>query len=60
MSVTERVWNALTFKLEDKVSRRTGALKSQQQKLDQLTERVIRLEARLDLLTRGAAARRIK
>jgi len=48
------------IKLEDKVSRQTEALKGQQQKIEDLTERVIRLEVQLDLLTRAAAARRLK
>ena len=62
MSITERVWGALTsmIKLEDKVSRQTEALKGQQQKIEDLTERVIRLEVQLEMLTRAAAARRLK
>ena len=52
MGVTDRVWGALTamVKLEDRVSRQSEALKSQQAKIEQLTERVIRLEARLEML----------
>jgi len=61
MSITDRVWAALTsmIKLEDKVSRQADALKSQQAKIEDLTARVIRLEAQLDLLTRAAAIKRI-
>ena len=57
MGVTERVWAALTsmIKLEDKVTRQTEALKAQQTKIEDLTSRVIRLEAQLELLT-GADA----
>jgi len=62
MSVTDRVWGALTsmIKLEDKVSRQAEALKAQQTKIEDLTSRVIRLEAQLELLTGAALVRRLK
>lgn len=62
MGVTDRVWAALTamIKLEDKVTRQAEALKSQQSKIEDLTSRVIRLEAQLELLTRAAVARKLK
>jgi cell division protein FtsB len=62
MSVTERVWAALTsmIKLEDKVTRQSEALKMQQQKLEELTGRVIRLEAQLELLTGAALVKRLR
>ena len=61
MSVTDKVWGALTsvIKLEDKVTRQSEALKSQQQKIEGLTERVIRLETQLELLTGSAIVRRL-
>ena len=61
MGVAERVWSALTamIKLEDKVSRQSEAIKSQQSKIEDLTERVIRLEAQLELLTSAAIIKRI-
>ena len=61
MSVTERVWSALTamIKLEDKVSRQNDAIRSQQNKIEDLTERVIRLEAQLELLTSAAVVKRL-
>lgn len=61
MGVTERVWGALTamIKLEDRVTRQSDALKSQQAKIENLTERVIRLEAQLELLTSAALAKRL-
>lgn len=61
MGVAERVWSALTamIKLEDKVSRQSEAIKSQQTKIEDLTERVIRLEAQLELLTSAAMIRRL-
>ena len=62
MSVTDRVWSALTsiIKLEDRVNRQAEAMKAQQQKIEDLTGRVIRLEAQLELLTGAAVVKRIK
>lgn len=62
MSVADRVWAALTamIKLEDKVTRQASALKEQQLKIEHLTERVIRLETQLELLTGAAVIKRLK
>ena len=62
MSVADRVWNALTaiIKLEDKVTRQASALDDQQAKIEDLTARVIRLEAQLELLTGAAMIKRLK
>ncbi|MDP1645956.1 MAG: hypothetical protein Q8K35_03645 [Thiobacillus sp.] len=62
MGVTERVWGALTamIKLEDKVDRQAEAMKLQQQKIEDLTGRVIRLEAQLELLTSAAMIKKLK
>ncbi|WP_428418473.1 hypothetical protein [Methylibium sp.] len=62
MGVTDRVWGALTsmIKLEDKVNRQSDAMKLQQQKIEDLTGRVIRLEAQLELLTTAAVVKRLK
>src|SRR5665213_2962191 len=56
-----KVWGALTsmIKLEDKVDRQAEAMKSQQSKIEDLTGRVIRLEAQLELLTSAALTRRL-
>jgi hypothetical protein len=61
MGVTERVWGALTsmIKLEDRVVRQSEAIKAQQVKIENLTERVIRLEAQLELLTSAALMKRL-
>jgi CII-binding regulator of phage lambda lysogenization HflD len=61
MSVTDKVWGALTsmIKLEDKVTRQADAMKSQQQRIEDLTGRVIRLETQLDMLMRAAVVKRI-
>ena len=61
MGVTERVWGALTamIKLEDKVTRQNEAIKMQQAKIENLTERIIRLEAQLDLLAGAAVVKKL-
>jgi cell division protein FtsB len=62
MGVTDRVWAALTamIKLEDKVAHQTEALKSQQRKIEDLTARVIRMEAQLELLAGAAMIKKLK
>ena len=62
MSITERVWGALTsmIKLEDKVVRQSEIIKAQQTKLENLTERLIKLETTIELLIRASEYKRIK
>jgi CII-binding regulator of phage lambda lysogenization HflD len=62
MSITSKVWGALAsmIKLEDKVKSQSEAMKSQQTKIENLTERVIRLETQLEMLMRAAEIRRIQ
>lgn len=62
MSVTGRVWGALSamIKLEDNVTRQAEAIRAQQSKIEDLTGRVIRLEAQLELLTGAAMVKRLK
>ena len=54
MGVTDKVWDALTtvIKMNDKVMSLAGTVKEQQLKIEGLTERVIRLEATLELMMR--------
>ena len=61
MGVTERVWGALTsmIKLEDKVVRQGEVIKAQQAKIENLTERMIRIETMLELLMRASERKRI-
>lgn len=62
MGITERVWGALTamIKLEDKVLRQGDAIKSQQVKIENLTERMIRLETTIELMIRASERKQIK
>ena len=51
MGVTERMWDALAkvIRMDDKVERLAGTVKDQQIKIENLTERVIRLETALEI-----------
>lgn len=62
MGVTDRVWSALTsmIKLEEKVVRQSETIKTQQHKIENLTERVIRLETTLELLMRASEIKKLK
>jgi hypothetical protein len=62
MSITDKVWDALTsmIKLEEKVKSQSEAMKAQQLKIENLTERVIRLESHLKLFMRAAEVKRLK
>lgn len=62
MGVTERVWGALTamIKLEDKVVRQGEVIKAQQTKIENLTERMIRMETTIELLMHASEQKRIK
>ncbi len=64
MGVTDKMWDALTtvIKMNDKVERLAGTVVAQQIKIENLTERVIRLEAALEiaLAVRQNPARRVE
>jgi hypothetical protein len=62
MGLTDKMWGALTsmIKLEDKVNRQADAMKLQQMRIEDLTGRVIRLEAQLELLTGAAFVKRLQ
>ena len=51
MAITDKMWDALTtvIKMNDKVEGLAGTAKSQQEKIENLTERVIRLETALEI-----------
>lgn len=60
MSVAEKMWDAITtvIKMNDKVERVAAAMKAQQDKIENLTERVIRLETALEIaLSRSSVAK---
>ena len=51
MSVADKMWDAITtvIKMNDKVERMAATSVAQQQKIESLTERVIRLETALEI-----------
>lgn len=57
MGVTDKMWDAITtvIKMNDKVERVAETIKYQQQKIENLTERVIRLETALEIALSGNA-----
>ncbi len=62
IGVTDKLWDALTtvIKMSDNMVSLNGSVKAQQAKVEGLTERVIRLEATLELLLRtGGGARKL-
>ncbi|OGA10999.1 MAG: hypothetical protein A3H33_05390 [Betaproteobacteria bacterium RIFCSPLOWO2_02_FULL_65_20] len=63
MGVTDKMWDAITtvIKMNDKVERVAAAMVAQQQKIEGLTERVIRLETALEIaLSRGGSEKRVR
>lgn len=56
MGVADKMWDAITtvIKMNDKVERMAATIVTQQQKIETLTERMIRLETLLEIgLTMG-------
>ena len=51
MSLTEKMWDAITrvIRMDDKVERLAGTVKEKQTRIENLTERVIRLETALEI-----------
>ena len=64
MGITEKMWDAITtvIKMNDKVERLAATVKAQQDKIENLTGRMIRLETALEIALVGkpSAARRIR
>ena len=60
MSVGDKMWDAVTtvIRMNDRVERMAATIVSQQQKIESLTERVIRLETALEIGLARAAARK--
>lgn len=63
MGVTDKMWDAITtvIKMNDKVERMAATMVAQQQKIESLTERVIRLETALEIaLSRGGSEKLVR
>jgi hypothetical protein len=61
MSATERMWDAFTtmIKLKDKVISHGDNLRRHQDKIENLTERIIRLETQLDMMMSAAVVKKL-
>ena len=61
MGLTERVWDAFarTIKLADKVEQLTATITKQQNHIEDLTGRVIRLETALELALGARRSKRV-
>lgn len=63
MGVTDKMWDAITtvIKMNGKVERMAATMVTQQQKIESLTERVIRLETALEIaLSRGGSGKLVR
>ncbi len=63
MGVTDKMWDGSTtvIKMNDKVERMAATMVTQQQKIESLTERVIRLETALEIaLSRGGSQKLVR
>ncbi len=62
MGVTEKMWDAVArvIRMDDKVERLAGTVKEQQQRIEGLTERVIRLETALEIAMAAQGIKRIE
>jgi hypothetical protein len=51
MGIPDKMWDAITtvIKMNDKIERMAGTMKSQQEKIENLTGRLIRLETALEI-----------
>jgi hypothetical protein len=60
MSITDKMWDGITrvIRLDGKVERLASTVVEQQKRIEDLTARVIRLEARLDTYVEVATATR--
>jgi galactokinase len=63
MGVTEKMWDGITtvIRMNDKIERMAETMINQQRKIEQLNERVIRLETALEIALSqgGRSSRRI-
>lgn len=61
MGVSDKIWDALAnvIKMNDKIVSLSKAVENQQAKIENLTERVIRLETTIELLVRATEMKRL-
>jgi archaellum component FlaC len=61
MGVSDKIWDALAtvIKMNDKIVSLSKTIENQQAKIENLTERVIRLETTIELLMRATEQKRL-
>ena len=61
MGVSDKIWDALAtvIKMNDKIVLLSKTIENQQAKIENLTERVIRLETTIELLMRATEQKRL-
>ena len=62
MALADKIWDGLTtvIKMNDKIERLASAARTQQEKLEDLTARVVRLETALEIALSSRGPRRIE
>ena len=62
MALADKIWDGLTtvIKLNDKIERLAAAARTQQEKLEDMTARVVRLETALEIALSSRGPRRIE
>ena len=62
MALADKIWDGLTtvIKMNDKIERLAAAARTQQEKLEDLTARVVRLETALEIALSSRCPRRIE
>lgn len=62
MAIGDKLWDALTtvIRMNDKIERMAGQMQTQQQKIEDLTGRVIRLETALEIAIAGKTQRSLR
>ncbi|HVP86440.1 MAG TPA: hypothetical protein VMU79_00045 [Casimicrobiaceae bacterium] len=62
MALADKIWDGLTtvIKMNDKIERLAAAARTQQEKLEDLTARVVRLETALEIALSSRGPRRIE
>jgi len=61
MGVSDKIWDALAnvIKMNDKIITLSKTIENQQAKIENLTERLIRLETTIELLMRSTEQKRV-
>jgi len=61
MGVSDKIWDALAtvIKMNDKIITLSKTIENQQAKIENLTERLIRLETTIELLMRATEQKRV-